>query len=297
MRPLTTVRGRMRLGRRPGLSHEEAAVTEHVIEQYVTNGYTVKIMQDPDPSHADPRDADNLGLMVAEGHRRYTLGDRPFSSSIPEWDAAVAIIEEFAPDGAAIMERLTARFGATVVLPLYLLDHSGLAMRTGPFREDPGSWDSGIVGFIFDTARTREQCGTPDERIEEVLRSEVQTYDAFLQGEVYGYVVEAPDGEEVESCWGYVGELDYVRQEAVGVAEGLAAPQWVIVTGGIVDGVEQITGPYTDRDLADEHAVGEGGVVMLLHAPAAPGFPLTATVEEVAELLKPVGDAGVTRSE
>ncbi|HQL49052.1 MAG TPA: hypothetical protein PLC09_10310, partial [Holophaga sp.] len=73
-------------------------------------------------------------------------------------------------------------------------------------------WDSGQVGFIF---ATREKvlrawgAKRMNERIRglalKALRSEVEEYDAYLTGDVYGYTVEDQDGEELDSCWGFVG--------------------------------------------------------------------------------------------
>lgn len=46
------------------------------------------------------------------------------------------------------------------------------------------------------------------------LKAEMREYAAWLGGEVYGYAVTAPDGEDVDSCWGYYGEDDYAMEEA-----------------------------------------------------------------------------------
>lgn len=56
------------------------------------------------------------------------------------------------------------------------------------------------------------------ERAEELLRAEVQCYDDYLTGQVYGYVVKGDNGEE-DSCWGFVGDIDYVKSEAYNIAE------------------------------------------------------------------------------
>jgi hypothetical protein len=112
--------------------------------------------------------------------------------------------------------------GATVVLPLGLLDHSGITMWIGggSHWSDSAGWDSGTVGFIYDTPEGREECGTPLDRIEEVLKSEVEVYDMELTGQVYGYVV-APDDDDEDSCWGFYGMED-VTEEAKSSAEWIA---------------------------------------------------------------------------
>lgn len=114
--------------------------------------------------------------------------------------------------------------GATVILPLGLIDHSGISMFVGASAHphDPGGWDSGQVGVIFDTTETRKECGmeaASREDIERALREEVKTYDRFLRGEVYCYLVTDPDGDCVDSCGGFLGSLSYVRGEANAAAE------------------------------------------------------------------------------
>lgn len=272
-------------------------MSDHVFKTFDVNGYTVKIVHDDEPGSGNPRDASNVGVMLANGHRNYVLGDAEFRS--PEYDQAARILAELVEengrlDGAAVMAALKERLGATVVLPLWLLDHSGLAMRTGPFGEDPGNWDSGIVGFIFDTPRTVEECGTPPELIEKALRDEVREYDRYLQGEVYGYQIEDPDGEEVEACWGFIGD-EWVEDAAREAAGSLPKLAWVVIYGDVRSGVTAVTGPYDDPDIAAEDAQSQpGGAVMLLREPIqrvqVSSVP-AVSVEEVQELLRPMGDS------
>ena len=135
--------------------------------------------------YADPRQDTNLGVMAAHGHRRYSLGDN------------TDLTQEVHDALMLVGPRITARWlrifhGATVVLPLGLIDHSGISMYvgSGAHPHDFGGWDSGLVGLTFDTPATRAECGTPPELIEKVLRGEVEEYDRYLRGEVYGAVYE-----------------------------------------------------------------------------------------------------------
>jgi hypothetical protein len=114
--------------------------------------------------------------------------------------------------------------GATVILSLGLIDHSGISMYvgSGAHPHDPGGWDSGQVGVIFDTTDTRKECEMENasrEDIERALRGEAHTYDQFLRGEVYCYAVTDPAGVHVDSCCGYLGDLEYVRGQANDAAE------------------------------------------------------------------------------
>lgn len=160
------------------------------------NGFVVEIHMDTDP--VNPREEwDPIGKMVCF-HKKYTLGDKHDlkTDMFSGWDA---------------MERhLYNRMDAAVVIPLYLLDHSGIAMSTRSFN-DP--WDSGRVGFIYMTKEDAKKNWNKKiitknlrQKITECLENEVKIYDCYLRGEVYGYNVIDPDGETVETSWGYFGD-------------------------------------------------------------------------------------------
>ena len=162
----------------------------------------VKVLRDEDPM--SPRDADNLGVMAC-WHRRYNLGDVQPKQDPQEW------LKENAPKGS-------------IVLPLYLYDHSGITMSTGSFG-DP--WDSGQVGYIVATPEKIRECYMVKRitkairaKAEAVLKQEVQTYDDFITGNVWGYTIESVKNcescgqktcgdDEIpvdDSCWGFFGD-------------------------------------------------------------------------------------------
>lgn len=160
---------------------------------------TVKILVDEDAT--SPREWDNLGTMLCL-HRRYSLGDK-HQLTVDE------ILELVQSDDV-------------IALPLYLYDHSGITMSTSngrwPFN---CRWDSGQVGYIHvSKEEVQEEYSwkriSPKrrEQILHLLRTEVETYDQYLRGDVYGYVIEDEDGEEIESCWGYFG-IEYLKEELI----------------------------------------------------------------------------------
>ena len=97
------------------------------------------------------------------------------------------------------------------VLPLYLYDHSGITMSTGSFS---CPWDSGQVGWIYiSKAKAAQEGWKTPEQAYEAMRAEVEEYDYYLTGQCYGYVVEDADGGQHDSCWGFLGDIKYVRDE------------------------------------------------------------------------------------
>jgi hypothetical protein len=158
--------------------------------------YELEILQDENPE--SPREWGNMGTMICF-HRRYNLGDKHNFS-----------VEE--------AEKMVKGEDICVSLPLYLYDHGGITMSTGSFS---CKWDSGQVGWIFVTKeQVRKEYNvkriTKDivKKVTRVLEGEVETYDQYLTGDVYGYRVSKIDvcdkgcehKEQVDSCWGYYGE-------------------------------------------------------------------------------------------
>jgi len=170
-------------------------------------GLTLTISRD---EHGDsPRDWDNLGVMECH-HGRYNLGDgaKLNPDDFGGWDE---------------MERhLINKEDAVVILPLYLYDHGGISISTDSFigRAHHAEWDSGRVGFIYATRRAileEYNCKRITrkiiERVTACLRGEVETYDQYLRGDVYGYAITNAEGNDVVSLWGLYG-LDYAMVEA-----------------------------------------------------------------------------------
>lgn len=162
------------------------------------NARRIRIVLDPDP--LDPRADGNFGTLDL-AHRRYRLP------------------AEGKPEG---------RDPSTIiVLPVWGYDHGGLSMRAGervwPF-DDP--WDSGLLGIIW---APRNVLGRTNEETIEILKSEVEVYSAYLNGAVYGYIIEElatfsnstfGDREEwvtLDSCYGY-----YSTEEALESAKSQA---------------------------------------------------------------------------
>ncbi|ASR77193.1 hypothetical protein KIV66_gp86 [Mycobacterium phage MyraDee] len=48
------------------------------------------------------------------------------------------------------------------------------------------------------------------------LLSTLREFESWARGEVYGYTVQGPDGEHVDSCWGFIGDdsQDYMIEQA-----------------------------------------------------------------------------------
>lgn len=181
--------------------------------RYEHEGVPVRIIHDHDIDYADPRENQtNLGTIL-HWHRHYDFGEQIAGNEN----------EAMRRGRLPLLERyLRLCRGATVVIPIGLLDHSGITIWAGggPHWSDSAGWDSGTVGVIFDTPESREETGAPLDSIDQQLRDEIVEYDLFLRGEVYGYKV-GDDDLVSDSCWGFIG-LEYAKEAANEAAESLA---------------------------------------------------------------------------
>lgn len=117
-----------------------------------------------------------------------------------------------------------------VSLPLWLYDHGGITIicgdRTYPYND---RWDSGLVGWIV-YARQKDDGEDWRERAFDRMRAEVEEYDHYLTGEVYGFTLYK-NREEIDSCWGYYGgdlAKNGILDNCPGLAEALASDSYTI---------------------------------------------------------------------
>ena len=57
-----------------------------------------------------------------------------------------------------------------------------------------------------------------DDKADSYAKTALESYSAWCNGSVYGWIVEDEDGETLESCWGYNGESDYALEEGLSMA-------------------------------------------------------------------------------
>lgn len=187
---------------------------ENVVHTEDYKGRTIKII--PDEDSTSPRDWDNLGIMACY-HRNYELGDEHgtigYHDKGGEWHELDT--KDF-HSWKEFEEALRVKVGAVCIAPLYLYDHSGLRMKIGSFAgllpQGHAQFDTMQVGFIYTTREKIRECyGVKKayakhlEKAQECLAGEVETYDQYLSGDVYGYVVASEEDENEDSCWGYYG--------------------------------------------------------------------------------------------
>lgn len=160
----------------------------------------LKLEMEQDPSDFNPRvECDNATTMLCF-HSRYSLGD-------PQAAQRMGISHSDFDSWEEMEEFLYKEKEAELVLPLFLMDHSGLSISSRSFND---SWDSGQVGFIFidkDSVKENWENGISKEDLKEYLLRDVEVYDQYLRGDIWYYEVEnTKTGEILDSCGGFFGE-------------------------------------------------------------------------------------------
>jgi len=150
--------------------------------------YQVKIWIDEFVDN--PRSWDNLFVLDLY-HPKYDLGDikhkgAPFDS-IKEWEDSIKANN---PDIIHIEK-------------VFLYEHSGISINLGGLKD---CWDSSFIGFVYTTKKRLNMLFGDNQEIDlkEILKGEIETYNKYLGGEVYGATIYFM-GEIIESCGGYFG--------------------------------------------------------------------------------------------
>ena len=164
----------------------------YVVEtKTLPSGFTVEVVIDDDPENP-AKNWDMFGTMVLWDRCRYDFGHET-------------------ADRETLFE--ISNDPGNIVLPVYMYDHSGITINTTGFS---CPWDSGQVGIMYCTKKKavyefgKKLC-TPKVREAAIkcMTSEVESIDRYLTGQVYGFRVLDPDGEEVNSCWGFFEDSSY----------------------------------------------------------------------------------------
>jgi len=155
------------------------------IHTEVVDSFTIKIYPDEDAENPF-KEMDLLGT-IYHYHSRYVLGTYKTLDELKEMEQSKDYIS----------------------LPLYLLDHSGLRVSTSDFNDQ---WDSGQVGIIaVHIDKALKEFGRQfRKKAVACLKSEVEIFDQYLSGQIYGYVITDKNGNDIDngSCWGHYG-LEY----------------------------------------------------------------------------------------
>jgi hypothetical protein len=161
---------------------------------FENENYKLEIIVDEFPTN--PRENDNLTEMICF-HNRYNLGDKHnfTSADFNGWDDMLTTIQKTK--------------NPAIILSLHLFDHSGITISTSRFG---CRWDSGQIGYVYITKEkvyseynVKRISRKLMKKLNTLILGEVDVYDNYLTGEVYGYSLLNKQTGETDSCFGFYG--------------------------------------------------------------------------------------------
>ena len=192
-----------------------------------TTKNTLKIVQDSNGE--SPREWDNLGT-IAYRSRNYTLGDEEIDDPIEWLEDMLDKPKKYEYTDERLQELETILFEKYIALPVYKYEHSGIAISTTPFS---CSWDSGKIGYIYVSKEDVRKGYTVKritnklkQKVLSVLKGEIETFNTYINNDIYGFKILNEDGDIIDSCYGFYGTdwknngiIAYIDNELLDVTE------------------------------------------------------------------------------
>lgn len=130
-----------------------------------------RISLDFDYCADNPRECDNLSRLLCVQNREFSLDENLTQDEL-------------------LLECKKAKNAGDFVFNLYVYIHSGIAFSVAPFNCMFDSWDCGFAIVPKNIAKTKD-------RALEIVKSEIDILNRFLNGPVYTLEVEHPKGFNV----------------------------------------------------------------------------------------------------
>lgn len=206
-------------------------MNDYNVEETKYKGYKITIWQDVHYP-VDPRSWDNLGTMVCRC-KGYSLGDEDENTYRHVGDSGYEDVawyfyglsgvsndheeyEGLTDRGVELVHRWIDK--NIVILGLSIGDYGCNGLRINEVR---GDYDDGFIYCTKDDMRKRYRTKKVTKKIKEnaqnALSSEIEVYNSWCSGDVYGYSIEDEHGDDVDSCGGYFG--DYLKSGLMQDAE------------------------------------------------------------------------------
>lgn len=204
---------------------------EPIMVRNKSTGLISRLTMDIDECAESPREWDNVATIVSRGGN-WDISDEGWRMSAEEFAEFLhKKLDKKCPEikGLTDIDHIVNCGSAKnyiVCKPIYMYDHSGQTISLSPFG---CPWDSGCCGYIFvfkDKILNEFERATEDnwrDIANKIIQSEIDTYDHYIQGEVYGYCLEeghtvehkdlvtgaiwtSTEYETVDSCCGFYGD-------------------------------------------------------------------------------------------
>ncbi len=185
------------------------------IHEETRNGYDIKIV--PDEYYSEnPNDWGDTEVFLVAFHRDFSVERKGFGVEVcRELAQAKKNRDADYKEQCAEIEKEYHVFG----LEAYI--HSGVSLSLSNEGQYPDrQWDVSQLGLVFVSKKTARM----HKKARALALGLLKTWNAVMSGSVYGYIVER-DGEQLDSCWGYIEEEWNIEKTSV-LAEARDIADW-----------------------------------------------------------------------
>lgn len=199
----------------------QAYVTDKAIIEYFVKSRGAKLIPGEEEDASDHYYAFDSSI-CGEKYTHYIDAD----TSMGEDGIASQMADELSVNEKLMLVDET---GEVAMLPISMYEHSGISIWLGSTDGHPDArWDCSSIGFAYiekATAEkempqrilTEEQKNDWKQWAYDIMESEMKTYNQYVSGEVYGYMIEDEYGEEGSDvdlcgCWGFYDKDDMLEQ-------------------------------------------------------------------------------------
>jgi hypothetical protein len=195
------------------------------VETFAEYDVSGRVVFDPDPT-PPLEDWDHAWTLIGDSRCPYKLDERAGGSHF-------GFRSDFR-DPADIQYERSA--GDTVAL-LRVYD---LGANGGKIQRVDSLEDCNAIARI-DAATIAGEWTGDRARAYEYLNGILETLNSYYSGDVFGFIVDTPEESHTDSCWGFIGDLDYVTKEMRSTVKHFAAERR---TAALLRGLSYLT-PYS----------------------------------------------------
>jgi len=154
-----------------------------------------------------PREWSNLGYFITVDSNYYSPDREETLERIVKETGQIANSQ--AEHIKLIKSDMKAQFDDKVlaIYPISKYEHSGVAYSLG----NRHGFDYSNNGFYIVTENKAKEIGAEKKDFEEIIKSELENYNRYANGEVYGFTLYDDDGEVIDSCSGFF-DVEDIRE-------------------------------------------------------------------------------------
>lgn len=182
-------------------------------------GYTIEIHRDTDPH--SPNNWEDDSVFLVYDHRQFSVKVEGYEPKdiythlkakyhLDKLVEEIAIRKTTATEDeedtlTALHDDINDDFNDYFIYVVFAYIHSGVSLSLGnntyPFND---RFDVSSTGFVL---VSKGEFDDNEDKGKKAAESLIETWNYYLSGQVYGYIVKKDD-KELDSCWGFYGNID-----------------------------------------------------------------------------------------